>query len=316
MSRKKYKAAAVTLIIVCILLLLPYLIPDRPGTTTPDKPFPESHSVLIEGVLIHYRSFDAVGEEQGKILLVHGMGGSTFSWHNNIQALVDAGYRVLAVDLPGFGYSSRIAGLDHSQQQRSRLLWNLLEMEGETGAPWVLAGHSMGGGTIAAMALDHPERTAGLLFVDGVLENNNRTVVPSLLRFPPIRRWADVLLQYMIDKDDLSKILESAYGRVPLPEEVEGYATPLLQKGTARALLDMTSTASGVEPSRLAGSDFPIQYIRGEQDDWVPPDTAEELKEILPSMDVETIPGASHCPMETHPEEFNRLLLKFIAEIK
>jgi len=79
MSRRKIKAVAISLITICILLLFPYLIPDRPETTAPDRPFPESRTALIEGVLIHYRSFDAVGEEQGKILLVHGMGGSTFS---------------------------------------------------------------------------------------------------------------------------------------------------------------------------------------------------------------------------------------------
>lgn len=41
------------------------------------------------------------------ILLVHGFGASAYHWRSNIPALVEAGYRVFAVDLLGFGWSSK-----------------------------------------------------------------------------------------------------------------------------------------------------------------------------------------------------------------
>ncbi|HYF76370.1 MAG TPA: alpha/beta fold hydrolase [Symbiobacteriaceae bacterium] len=44
------------------------------------------------------------------VVLVHGFAGSTFCWRYQIAPLADAGYRVLAIDLPGFGLSSRPKG--------------------------------------------------------------------------------------------------------------------------------------------------------------------------------------------------------------
>jgi pimeloyl-ACP methyl ester carboxylesterase len=63
----------------------------------------------------------------GNILLIHGLGGSTFSFRNNAEALSSAGYNVIAVDLPAFGYSDRKRNIDHSQDNRARLLWLMIE---------------------------------------------------------------------------------------------------------------------------------------------------------------------------------------------
>ena len=94
----------------------------------PEKPFENSRFEIIDSVSIHYRVWnDTLRNPRGKIILIHGFCGSTFCWRYNFDALVAAHYKVVAIDLPGFGYSQRSPSLNQSQSNRARLLWGLLE---------------------------------------------------------------------------------------------------------------------------------------------------------------------------------------------
>lgn len=59
---------------------------------------------------------------------------------------------------------------------------------------------------------------------------------------------------------------------------------------------------------------IPILFLTGENDTWVPEEQYKKLKELIPRTKVNVIEGAAHCSMETHPKEFNSLLLDFIEE--
>ena len=88
----------------------------------PDKPFANSQYVEVDGIVLHCRTWNPQAEQYlGKVLLIHGLGASTYSWEQTADALSQAGYWVIAADLPGFGYSSRQSGLDHSQKRRSSI---------------------------------------------------------------------------------------------------------------------------------------------------------------------------------------------------
>lgn len=162
---KKLLVALISLFI--LLSLIPYLI-TVPSSDAEymDKAFPESEYIEINDISVHYRVWTPeTSFIKGKVLLVHGLGGSTFSWRNNIAPLQKEGYLVVAADLPGFGYSDRKSGIDHSQRARSDILWQLLDQTDPTldqdaaSSGWVLAGHSMGAGTVSAMAINKPGRS-------------------------------------------------------------------------------------------------------------------------------------------------------------
>lgn len=303
-------------IFLLVLLVLPYFIPLPDRTDLSGRlPFDNSGYETLQGVRLHYRVYPAEGPVVGRVLLVHGFGGSTYSWRNNVASLNEVGYVVWSIDLPGFGYSTRQEGLDHSQEARSRLLWAFLDQVASRGDPWVLVGHSMGGGTVAAMAMERPKEVSGLILVDGALIDNQPALAGVLLRFDPFSRWVEVALSRLVTLERLEGVLESAYGRTPTREELAGYGTPLLLPGTAQSLTDMTRTGKSMDPSGLLGVSFPILYIRGEKDTWVPLEQVEALGAILPEMVVETIPGGAHCPMETHPAEFNGWVREFLQTL-
>ncbi len=324
---QKHKKIIKWLMVVCSLFLflsvLPYFIPITSGANyDPGKPFPESHFFEVDGIDLHYRLWLPAHEKiQGRVLLIHGMGGSTFSWRYTVESLTEAGYVVAAVDLPAFGYSSRKGGLKHTQVNRSLWLWRLLDEIGETlpteiqGTTWHLVGHSMGGGVAAAMVVAQPNRTASAVFVDGALTLTSRNS-RSILAYPPVRRWIQVALRHYIFKvPRIEKMLEGAYNRQPSAEEVQGYLSPLRFPGTERVFYDLIKSQSAVPLEPLRQIPVPMMAIWGREDQWIFLAQGEQFIKEVPSVPLYVIDGAGHCPMETHSEEFNAVLLDFYHEI-
>ena len=284
------------------------------------KPFQNSGWEEISGTSFHYRLYPPAGNAvKGKALLIHGLGGSTFSFERTAPLIAGAGYCVVSADLPGFGYSGRNPGYDHAQANRARDLWTLLEIVDSrlepdlAAAPWLLTGHSMGGGTAAAMAISAPERVKGLILIAPAL--SGREGGSPLLGFPPAARLLQVALErVLITPGGVRRFLASAYGREPSPEEVAGYLAPLQLPGTARAATGLFQGTDRFDPAALKNVPAPILAVWGSEDAWVPPGGADKLLAIRPDAEIRILPGAAHCPMETHTEAFAQLVLDWLAQ--
>ena len=111
------------------------------------------------------------------LLLVHGYGASSGSYAP-VLAELSASYRVLAVDLPGFGRSDRLAG-DYSPEALADALVEVLDEKGVARAH--LVGHSWGASVVLAFARRHPDRLGKLVVISGWAFDD------QLL---PLMRWA------------------------------------------------------------------------------------------------------------------------------
>jgi pimeloyl-ACP methyl ester carboxylesterase len=286
-------------------------------------PFPESHFDTVNGVSLHCRYWPAGGTElKGSVLFVHGFGASTFSWRRNIDPLVAQGFRVVAVDLPAYGYSDRRLGLDHTQRARARLLWQLLDdIDRKTGPPgqpvqWTLVGHSMGGGTVAAMALQEPDRVSGLVLVDAAIYLTPSSASHVLVHIPPIRALFEACTRHeMTSRRAVAGLLRSAYRRKPDTAEVNGYFTPLQLPGTARAIVDDLANGTDREPLDMTAIFAPTLIVWGADDGWVPLASGRRLESEITNSELHVIQHAGHTPNETEPQEFNSLLADFLARL-
>ena len=118
-------------------------------------------------------SVEVQGDRGAFLFLIHWLGGSARSWTEVCEQLAPRGLRCVAVDLPGFGRS--VSGEDREfsvQSMVASLIETIRSLRGdETDAPWLLAGHSMGGklAAIVARAAQQgergPENLAGLVLV-------------------------------------------------------------------------------------------------------------------------------------------------------
>lgn len=299
--------------ILIVFSILPYVIPlskYNPSTL----PFENSTFYQTGNTTLHYRLYlPEVIKPIGNILMVHGLGGSTFSYEKNAPYLASLGYRVITLDLPGFGYSSRNLDENHAQNHRAELIWQCLD-DIDASATWHLMGHSMGGGTVAAMAYQNPEKTASLVLIDGALFNADRGS-SWMATFPVVGRWIQVSLEHFLIKETrIKSFLDSAYGQEATPEQVQGYLLPLQVKGTARAALSFLKTSQNLSEDNLSKIKVPSLAIWGTEDAWVPLSDALKIKTFMPQLEIISIDGAGHCPMETHVETFNDILSQWLIK--
>lgn len=307
------RLAVAALVLLLVLALAPYLVPlvysERP---LPERPFENSLQVEAGGVRVHAQAWpEASDARPGRcaFLLIHGFAGSTFSWRHLAPRLAERGHPVLAIDLPGFGYSERrLWDLEDGEA-----IWQILERT-RPGSRWCLIGHSMGARIAAAVASRHPERVDAVVYLGGGplarggAPGWRQRLFAGLVRLPPVQRWATVIAdRTQFNPGRFAVLLESAYGRTPTAAEVDGYLAPMQVAGTVPAVLArMTRARAAVDEASIAR--LPTLLLWGAVDTWVPPRVAERTRERMPGFLRVEIAGAGHNPMETHPAETWRAL--------
>lgn len=141
-----------------------------------------SHHVNVDGIDIHYRES---GAPNGPVLvLLHGFPSSSHMFRN-LMPLIDAKYRVIAPDYPGFGYSAApdLAQFSYDFSDVSDLMDDLLGKLGATS--YVLYMQDYGGPVGMRLAVKHPERVRGLVVQNAAFhaEGWNPDVVKNFLPF-------------------------------------------------------------------------------------------------------------------------------------
>jgi 2-hydroxy-6-oxonona-2,4-dienedioate hydrolase len=288
--------------------VLPYAIRMPERTLAPEtSPYTDGRMETFCGVRWHLQEWRPDAAPVALVLLLHGFSGSTWSWRYTGPALADAGYRVVAVDMPPFGLGTR----EPPQAPPSTCLAQWTQ-EHAGGLPVVVAGHSMGAAVAARVTQQLPGQADALVLIGGGLGSGQRRArgIQQVLRFPPFGRWAEVAAHhYLLKPARFSETLASAYGREPTPDEVEAYRQPLLIAGTAPAVLGRRPPDVPLVLEHLPQRVF---VLWGREDRWVPPATVERIRAALPHAQVAWLDDVGHNPMETAPLAFNTALLSFL----
>jgi 2-hydroxy-6-oxonona-2,4-dienedioate hydrolase len=283
------------------------------------KPYMNSYFTTIDSVVVHYRVWiTKVSPVKGKVVFIHGFMGSTYCFRKNYDSLVRAGYNVLALDLPAFGYSDRGTWINHSQSSRAVMIWRLLDFfdRGDT-SKWNIVGHSMGGGTAEAVALMKPGRTKSLTLSDAMFFTKNSGLMStafSPLNIKPLKSfYVDYVDHYMITFERIYKLLKSGYKQKPDTSDVTGYMMPLRIPGTSEAIVSTLSNCREIQSLDAEGlKNFPVLVVWGSKDSWIPSSTSKLIKSYAPQMELHEIKGAGHMPNETHAREFNGIVVDFL----
>jgi len=142
-----------------VLLALAALLgcASKPGKAFRDLEYPMQTRVLTIGnaeIAVHER-----GQGDRTLVLIHGLGSSMPVWKNNLDALA-RNHRVIAIDLPGYGKSSK-ANHDYSMRFFAQAVHAVIREVGATRP--VLVGHSMGGQIAMTYALQYPGEVEALV---------------------------------------------------------------------------------------------------------------------------------------------------------
>jgi 2-hydroxy-6-oxonona-2,4-dienedioate hydrolase len=309
------KIALALLILFALLNILPYLLPVQNKTIDNIELFSDSNFIKYEGLQIHYRFIEPeTTNVKGNIIMVHGFAGSTFSWRYTADFFANNGYRVLLIDMPGFGFTEKGKKWNYSSSSKAELIKNLCHsLVPDT--KWTIVGHSMGGGIAIYAAALFPQKFEKLVVVAGAYRDSsqgyfNSGLVKSVLKYPPLHRWTEVIGKtFIFHEERFENLLTSAYGRPATEEETVGYLLPFTLKNSASAIIKMMAYRKAEKTVSLSRDlTMPVLIVWGEDDTWVPLSFGEFLYEEIPNATFKIIKNSGHCPMETHADEFNRLV--------
>ncbi len=260
-----------------------------------------------DGLRLHY----VEAGEGDPVLLIHGFGASTFSYRFAIPELAQH-YRVVALDLKGFGYSERPTSSDYSLTAQADLVGRAMDRLGIERA--AVVGHSMGGAVAMRLALRHPDRVSRLVLVDSATERHMaRALLPGrmLVLFVPIIATLTVHRRAFRRFALRNAVHDPAH---VTPEVVEGYMRPTRFKGYARGMAALLAGRGHDEPLALERIAQPTLILWGEHDRWLPPSEGEALAKSIPNAQLVLVRGAGHLPLEEQPDESNKALLEFLRE--
>ena len=234
MKKRYWIAGAATLAVASKLLMRPR---DANWDRNRHVVFHSDHSrfVDVDGIRVHYQE---AGEPNAPALvLIHGFASSTLVWSKVFLPLAEAGFRVIAVDMLGFGYSGKPRNGEYTIAGQAKLLIGVLEQLGIDRA--TLVGSSYGGAVAATCALDYPRQVERLVLIGTV--NNNRPLNYKLMRVFGSPLFGDVVSPLLIgSRRLLRRRMKRVYDRhawVLDERRVDARHLPLRASSTQRAII-------------------------------------------------------------------------------
>ncbi|MBE6482252.1 MAG: alpha/beta hydrolase [Actinomyces ruminicola] len=257
------------------------------------------------------------------VLLLHGFPECWWTWRHIIPPLADAGYRVAALDLRGFGGSDRPpSGYDLVTLARD--VAAVVRALGRDHA--VVVGAGIGGQVGWTLANLEPELTVGLVPIGAPH--------PLAIRSLPMRSVMGSTVQHLFFKAPLlperslrttagvERLLSSWAAPATRPLATEGaeyYAALMSRPGAARSALESTrrSTLTRAETTALnRPTTVPVLSVQGEFDPVQPARAhARDTHHVDGPLQQVTIRGVGHFPQEEAPEALVDVLLPFLARL-
>src|ERR1044072_1921896 len=309
MKKRYWIAGAAGLAIAGKLLTRPR---DADWDKCRDTVFHSEHSCFIDvdGIRVHYQ--EAGDKHAPALVLIHGFASSTLVWSKVFLRLAEAGYRVIALDLLGYGYSAKPRNGEYTIAGQAKLLTRLLDALGIPRA--IFIGSSYGGAVAATCALDYPERVEKLILVGTV--NNNQPCEFMLMRFFGSPVLGDIVSPLLIgSRRLLRRRMKRVYDRhawVMDERRVDARHLPLRAARTHRAIINTVRRWDAERISRDAHLiTQPTLLLWGENDREIPLADGERLHAEIRGSRLIVFLNCGHLPHEEYPEAFTNVVNDF-----
>lgn len=265
---------------------------------------------LEDGVISYYWR----GPEDGEVVvLVHGLSTPKFVWNGNVDALALEGYRVLAFDHYGRGFSDR-PETKYDSDFYIREILNLLKGLSIT-EPVTFVGYSMGGGNVISFSAKYPERVKKIIQIApaGFIPKYSGTA--ALVLIPVIGDYFMAIMGKEAMLSDIRREVESGNAPADMVELFEeqfkykGYLPAILSTMRHYPLYNLSK-----EYETVGKSGIPVYAIWGTDDQVVPFEGSEKVKKAIPHVKIFPVSGANHSVTYARAEEVNRLMLKALED--
>ena len=267
-------------------------------------------TVLVDGLATGYLE---AGQGDPVVLLHGGEFGvsADLGWERNIAALA-AHYRVLALDMLGFGQSAKVIDFNDGRGMRIRHIARFCDAVGVGSAHFV--GNSMGAVNLFVDATSEspvlPARSLTMICGGGEIQRNEHSAA---------------LYDYDATLPGMKRIVEALFADPAYPKDdayvVRRYESSIAP-GAWEALAAARFRRPGLEPPPLPSSQraygriaVPTLVVEGACDKLLPDGWAAEIAKQIPQGRSAVIERAGHCPQIEQPDAVNQLLVDFLSDV-
>ena len=273
---------------------------------------------LKNGSRIHYR--DEGDLYKPAIILLHGFNGSLFNFERMVP-LLSKEFRLISIDLPGFGLTGAIPSMDYSTQNSILVINELTKHLGVE--EFSIAGNSMGGGIAWRYALENPEKTQSLILLasSGIYSSEERLQIEESERESPLvwklmrSNFVSYFLSLYTPKFFATQGLKtSVYDPNLATDEIANQFHELtLMQGSREAILSRFSKQnySNEKPDILKKIQAPTLIIHGREDNIIPFKSSINLDQYIQNSQLMIYPKIGHLPMYETPARVADDIKKF-----
>jgi pimeloyl-ACP methyl ester carboxylesterase len=269
---------------------------------------PKGRFVDVPGARLHYREFGESNTDAPAILLIHGLAGQLSHYTYGVAGRLAERHRVVVVDRPGSGHSTRAADTPADLSTQAASLAALIRTLG-AGKVFVV-GHSLGGAIALTLALEHRQLVAALALLAPL--THMRDDVPPVfkgltIQSPAMRKLVAWTLAVPASIKNSAKTLDVVFGPEPVPKDFGtkgGGLLSLRPSAFLSASADMQALPDRLPQvqARYAELRMPVHVLYGRDDrilDWKA--NGQALVDKVPGARLELVEGGHMLPI-TQPE--------------
>jgi pimeloyl-ACP methyl ester carboxylesterase len=308
--------------VVVVVALATLALITQAGVVAIQRAYPAQGKMIeVAGATLHVVAIGPREAAGPPVVMIHGASSNLETMRQPLGELLAGNHRVILIDRPGHGWSTRARQEDSTPAIQGGMIEEALEKLGVGRA--ILVVHSWAGALGARMALDYPQRVAGLVMLapvaypwpGGVGWYNKRVTTPVI----------GPLLAYTITLP-LGTLLTGPGARAVFlpqtmpPDFVGNTATPLLLRpraflANARDLVTLKAAVAEQAP-RYGDIDAPTVVITGDTDNTVSPNIhSRPFAAAVPKAKLIVLPGVGHMVQNTVPELVMREIDAMIGDI-
>ncbi len=269
---------------------------------------PSSFLELSDGKIIHYRDEGEI--DLPVIVFLHGFNGSLFNFERLTSLLSDE-FRIVSLDLPGFGLTGAIPSKNYSNQSFMDTVTEVVDHLNI--ANFSIAGNSMGGGVAWRYTLSYPKRINSLILLasSGISRKEEREKIEDQDRQTP---WVwklmrsdtiNFALSYYTPKFFATQGLRSSVydERLATRDLALQFHDLALLSGSREAILSMfrDGRSSFNDSDILKLILVPTLVIHGKEDNIIPFESSFVFQENIKDVEMKIYPNIGHLPMYEAP---------------
>lgn len=267
--------------------------------------------VKINGMDVHYRD-EGSSSDSIPIVLIHGTGSSLHTFNDWANALKKE-YRVIRMDLPGYGLTGPFPERDYSIEAYLEFVKDFLDKKNLDQC--ILGGNSLGGHIAWRFASIYPQRVSKLILINSAGYPNKSKSEPIAFRVAktPVLKNA---LTFITPKSIARSSIENVYAdKTKVTDElVDRYFELTLRAGNRQAFIDRFSIKSDPEAHKQISSiEQPALVLWGDRDQLIPVENAKRFQRDLPNDTLIVLENSGHVPMEESPERSLDALRSFLV---